>query len=297
MRSGALILVALWAAAPAHGATLDRVLDRIAGMGLSPLAAVVMNAAVNASRPGSGARLLAPGDIVVIGYTAEGGAVTARAGTDGLSVTDETAWGLAAGLGPGFYPVGSQLFALPPAGQLSLFAAAQDGRRLAEARDLALSRVDGSVTTVVRGLLLPELAPALLASVYDAPGTGVQIGGMVSTVLGAVNAGEIALALDARWDPTALTPKIDLAQAAIARGSGVVMSEAVTSRAFATSAEIGSTVAGSGVMMLNIASNAMALTGAVVTDVQGVTLAAQTMATTVLGAVNGGSISGCCGTR
>lgn len=294
MRRAAAFCAALVTALPADATTLARVLDRITGMGVSPLAAVVMNAAVNA--PPAGPRLLAPGDMVVIGYAPDGVPVTAVAGAAGLQVPDSLAAGMVTGLSAGLYPVGSQLYALPPAGQLSLFDAAQDGQRLAQARDLALSRVDGSISTILRGLILPDLAPTLLTVAYDAshgPDT-LQIDAITSTVLGAVNAGEIVLTVRAEWDMAAQLPRIDMALAGIARGADTALSEAMTTQATSLSARVAATPAaqGAGAMMLNLASNAMTVTGAVVQDVQGVSFGVQTTVTTVIGAVNGGRIGG-----
>ena len=294
MRRAAALFAALGMSVPADASTLARVLDQISGMGVSPLAAVMMNAAVNA--PATAARLLAPGDIVVIGYAADGRPMRAEAGAGGLLVPDVLAAGMTSGLAAGLYPVGSQLYALPPAGQLSLFDAAQDGRRLAQARDLALSRVDGTVTTILRGLILPDLAPTLLASAYQAPHgpDAMQIEEITSTVLGAVNAGEIVLNLQAEWDVGAQLPRIDLALAGIARGADTALSEAVTTRTSSLAARIAATPAaqGAGSMMLNLATNALTVTGAVVQDVQGVTYGVQSTVTTVIGAVNGGRIGG-----
>lgn len=299
LRIGPGFLILVLTLAPglrAEASALARVLGRIAEMGASPLAAVMMNVAETVPDAGMQARPLRPGDTVVIGYASDGEPVTATAGPLGVQVAPEMAARLATGLAAGLYPVGSALHSLPPAGQLSLMAQAADGRRLDLARELVLSRIDGSVTTIVKGLLLPDLAPAMLVTAQDGwAHIGVlDMGALTTTVLGTVNAGELATNIRAEWSPEALASRIDLALAAVDSGSALALDAAQggNAAAGAASSRVLGGVEDSRALLLNLSSNAMAVTGAVALRVDGASIAAAGVATTVLGAVNGGGIDG-----
>lgn len=291
-----LTLLSVWTGVPGHASTLAKVLGRIAEMGGSPLATVMMNVAETAAAPVDQLRTLRPADRVVIGYGPGGVPVLAAADALGLRVTPEAAAALQTGLAAGLYPLGSALHRLPPAGQLSLVAQAQDGRRLDLARELVLSRIDGSVTTLVQGLLLPDLAPALMVAAHqDGPGDALlRLGAIASTVLGTVNAGELVTHVQAGWSADALTPRIDLALAGVDTGASTGWQAAATTAATADalrSAVMGGQP-GARALVANLSSNAQAVTGAVRLRVDGVGIAASSAITTVLGAVNGGGIHG-----
>ena len=181
----------------AEASLLAEVLDRIARMGPSPLAAIMVNASVNAPAALTTPRHLAQGMRVIVGYAASGAPVEAVAGQDGLLITPETADNMRTGLAAGLYPIGSAVFSLPPAGQLSLYEADRDGLRLQRATEMALATVDGSITTIIDGLLLPDLAPlgTVARSVAATDPRALRIDQVTTTVLGAVNSGEIVSAI------------------------------------------------------------------------------------------------------
>lgn len=262
-------------------------------MGKSPLLSVMVNLAETIATPTLEDRRLFPGDRVILGYDASGNPVSATAGPTGLVVTPAIAGSMPNGLSAGLYPVGSALYALPPAGQLSLFAETSSGQRLERARDLALSRIDGTITNVIEGVILPDLVPATMVAVYDAQ-RGLNdmsfMGDMRTTVLGAVNTGEIVTQIIVRVQPEG---QIDMALAAINQGAGIALQEAQTRSASASALDLRQTGGNSDVqaLALNLAHSASEISGAVVNRVNGQSASIGQIVTTVLGAVNGGRVN------
>lgn len=291
-----LVLVATAAlAGPGNATILEEVLFRIDLMGTSPLSAIMVNLAENIATPLQTTRDLLAEDLVIVGYASDGTTVTVQAGADGLTVTPELAASMSSGLRAGLYPVGSQLFQLPPAGQLSLYEQSREGEALSQAQALLMSRVDGSITTVITGIVLPDLAPARLASVYDTRNEADRLGfqQISSTVLGAVNTGEILTNVSATWQADALTPQIGLRLAEVSLGANAHVSEAIIDTASASSlslVELGGSSTNPA-LVLNLASNGTAIDGHIRTIVQNQTILIGEIMTTTIGALNAGAVN------
>lgn len=292
---GLCVASACLSAGPGHASILEEVLFRIDLMGGSPLSAIMVNLAENLATPLQAPRGLHPHDLVVVGYDTNGMPVTAVSDPTGLVISSALAGSLTSGLEAGIYPVGSQLYHLPPAGQLSLYDQSRDGDQLAMAQALLMSRVDGSITTVISGILLPELAPARLASVYDAKGETdlLSLARINSTVLGAVNTGEILTNVTADWQTSALVPHIGLHLAEVSVGANAQVSEAIIGTAEASSLTLAAMGGGAQnpALVLNQATNGTAIVGRVQTLVQSQSAGVGEIITTVIGALNAGSVN------
>jgi len=234
-------------------------------------------------------RLLRPGDRVVIGYDTEGNPVTSVAGAGGLAVTSAQAAGLQSGLSAGLYPVGSQLYSVPPAARLSLYEAAADGQSLASARELLTTRIDGRVTNLIYSTVpedLAEVAAITRGARFAAMG---EIG---TAALGAVNAGDILTGLTAERVVGPIGVEIDLLKARIVEGQDASYHAAVTDTVFAMRAshrELGG-APDLPAVRLNIAANLMPVTAAVVNRTMGVAIKVNSITATAIGAVNGGLV-------
>lgn len=292
---GLCVASACFSAGAGHASILEEVLFRIDLMGGSPLSAIMVNLAENIASPMQAPRGLQPQDLVIVGYDAIGQPVTAVSEPTGLVISSALAGSLSSGLEAGIYPVGSQLYQLPPGGQLSLYDQSRDGEQLAMAQALLMSRVDGSITTVISGILLPELAPARLASVYDARGEAdlLNVARINSTVLGAVNTGEILTNVSAEWQTSALIPRIGLQLAEVSVGANARVAESVTGTADASSLTLAA-MGGSAqnpALVLNQATNGTAIVGRIHTLVQSQSASVGEIMTTVIGALNAGSVN------
>lgn len=279
----------------AEASLLSEVLDRIARMGPSPLATIMVNASVNALNPLQTPRKLAEGMRVIIGYDPLGRAVEAHAGPLGILVTAEASLGMQSGLAAGIYPVGSALFSLPPAGQLSLFEADLNGARLERATEAVLAAVDGSVTTIIDGHLMPDLAPvqALAGQIQQPDAQAVQLDRVTTTVLGAVNSGEIVSSIRVDQLVDTATIVVDLAEARIATGHSFITGQAVAGNAQAQAfkaSQIGGEENLSS-LLINLSMNASAISGTVVTEVRSQTTRVSSITTTVIGSINSGVVA------
>jgi hypothetical protein len=279
---------------PARASILEATLNRIQQMGKSPLLSVMINLAETIATPTSEDRRLRPGDSVILGYDNAGNPVSGIAGKQGVIVSSALAGSMPIGLAAGLYPVESALYALPPAGQLSLYNETGAGQALQTARDLALSRIDGTVTNVINGILLPDLVPATLVAVYDAQGgqDGLLIMQDIrTTVLGAVNAGEIVSQITVSLQPGGT---IDLALAGISQGADLAIQEAQSQATAAMSAHVSQIGGGPDVqaLALNLAHSASGISGEVMNHVNGKSVGISEIVTTVIGAVNGGRVNG-----
>lgn len=287
------LVVLLWASfAPAgHGSTLDRVLHLIDQMYSGPDSPFIMaNIAVTSPTLQERPRLLAPGDTVIIGYDIANGPVYATAGLSGLFVTPADAAKLTSGVAAGLYPPGSALYALPPAGQLSIHAETVAGTPLGLAQETVMAKIDGTVFNTILGVysgLAGEVQSAKVTPALNVVGT---IG---TTALGAVNSGEIVTHVRLVTDPLG---QIDLDQidpAALARGADMGRLVAVAGAAKAMSLDISpaGSMPNQTVMSLNLASNRMEISGRVRTIAMDTAIIVGQVTTTVLGAVNTGSVS------
>lgn len=247
------------------------------------------NIAENYAGIATAARVLTPGDKVVIGYDAGGTPVEAISGVNGISVTPLQANALQSGLAAGLYPAGSRLYALPPGAQLSLYEAAEDGRALAAAQELFASLIDGRITMLMYSTLPVELAE--IAVISEGLNFG-DFGAIASTALGAVNTGEIVTGV--RIEPIAgpIGFQVDLLKAQIAHGPNATIDAAVTDSLHAVSSrvlELGGSP-NSAVLALNYAGNTMTVTTAILNQVSGVSLKINSLVSTAIGAVNGGIV-------
>lgn len=275
----------------AGASTLARVLAALAANQLVSALSVSMNIAETLSTgPVQQARRLQPGDQVVIGYTPDGIEVRATADTFGVMVSGAQAESLGAGVPPGFYPVGSTLFRLPPGEQYSIFMRGRDGAQLSEARTLLESRIDASIATTLVRIIDKDMAE-IAGVALDIPAAST-LGLVSATALGAVNSGEIVTSVRARYDPDATRSMIDLAMAEVARGANVSvdLAQAGTSIAHATQEIAAGGNAQTAQLMANIASNRMQIVGSIETLVAGQSLAVERLVSTAIGAVNGGAV-------
>jgi hypothetical protein len=290
-----LVLAAICPAGAGQASILEDVLLRIEMMGSSPLSAVMVNLAENVAKPRHSYLSLQPADMVIVGYADDGSAVMVQAGEAGVTVSAELAQGMSSGLPAGLYPVGSQLYQLPPAGQLSLYEESREGEALAQARALLMSRIDGSITTVITGIRLPDLAPAQLATVYDIRHDSdlLALERINSTVLGAVNTGEVVTNVSAAWHTNELAPLIGVRLAEVSMGANADVSEAVSNTAGASSLALIQLGGSSEVsaLVLNQATNGLAIAGQIRTVVESQTVRIGETVTTAIGAVNAGAVN------
>ena len=111
------------------------------------------NIAENISNPTTRTRSLATGDRVIIGYDTTGTAVLGTADAFGVWVDRSQASALGSGVSAGLYPVGSAVYSLPPAGQLSIFDQSSSGGTLTPAQETVMTRIDGSITNVMTSVM------------------------------------------------------------------------------------------------------------------------------------------------
>ena len=271
--------------------TLERILVHLSNNPIVNAGAVMLNLAENG--PVQAAllpRSLEAGDSVILGYSPTGAPIHATAGALGLTVTDLQASSLGAGVPPGFYPVGSTLFQLPPGVQYSLYEADVSGTRLREARELVSARIDASVIHRIGRMIPSDLSE--IAAVALSEDALTTIGNIGTTALGAVNTGEIVTRVSVAYDPNATIAHIDLALAGIERGGNAsldIVNTATTSAVQFVEWQVGGT-AESATLMANIASNRMDVNGMILALLEQQSVRAGILVTTVLGAVNGGHI-------
>lgn len=280
---------------PAHASILGDVLFRIDQMGRSPLAAVMVNLAENIATPTLQERVLEPGQSAIIGYDAMGRAVEVMAGPAGVVVTSAMAQTLQTGLQAGLYPIGSQLYELPPAGQLSLFEQSRDGAQLAQAQALLMTRVDGRITNVITGVAFPDLAPAALTRVYQSNTDRdlLELAILDATTLGAVNSGQIVTNVAAEWQSGLASQQLSIELARISTGANILVENALTTDVQVVSLvaqQLGG-VGDSGALVLNQATNATEVVGRILNIVQDQQVSIGQLTTTTIGAINAGSVN------
>jgi hypothetical protein len=278
--------------ATANASILDRVLALL-DLAYPELKAsnISANIAENISNSTRQTRSLKVGDRVVIGYDMAGTAVLGTASTFGVLVDPMQASALGSGVSAGLYPVGSAIYALPPAGQLSIFEQSADGTLLELAQELVMTRIDGTITNVMTSFL-PALATDVTAFDARVAASYIEISTMGSTALGAVNAGEIVTYIQVMTRPDALGGNgFDLAQ--IGKGPNVAFDTALAGEVSALSYRISQMGGGlkESILALNIASNTTEVTGRVSNTVVGLSGRIDDIVSTAIGAVNGGKIS------
>lgn len=130
--------------------------------------------------------------------------------------------------------------------------------------------IDGSITNLITGVsaaTAQAVAGAGSATVFSMP--TVDLGNMTTTVLGAVNTGEITLGVNATVDE-----------------AGTATTRAIS----ASMTQIGGS-ADTGALVLNVAHNASAVNGSIQNTMTAVNGSVGSASTTALGAVNTGTIT------
>ncbi|MBI1218637.1 MAG: hypothetical protein GC186_08830 [Rhodobacteraceae bacterium] len=285
-------LAVLWAAPARAQSLLEDVLAELSSFGTSPIADILVNLALNAAPVLDAPRALQGGDAVVVGYTPEGTAITAVAGAAGLTVTGAQAAAEISGLPAGFYPVGSALYALPPAGQLSLFYQTATGASLAAAMQPVVARIDGSVSTLVSGLDPSRFGQdaSAFAAVPMRIGIGPSGQQLATTVLGAVNSGQVVTDVILNVVPDATGGTFNPASIATGGNSGYMA--AITGQTQAIVAQVTQLgVDRAPAAVINMAENMMGVDGHISTRISGVSAEVSQMVTTVIGAVNSGQVN------
>lgn len=284
---GALILSPIGAAA----SVLERVLELASALYPQIRAAnFSANIAENFGTLAVAQKTLGGGDRVIIGYDGLGAAVYAVAGPSGVLVTPaQTTTLISGGVSAGLYPLGSALYAIPPAGQLSIFNQTATGALLDQARTSYLTRIDGSITNIIGSIYPPEITQV---AAIEAGARSFDFGGIASTALGAVNAGEIVTKVQVVTGTDAMgLSSFDLAR--LSKGPNIVFDYAATDVTSAMVNRVAQMGGGAEASMLaiNLATNSTDVTGRVTNIVSGVNGAIVNIITTTLGAVNGGAIS------
>ncbi|MFO8127505.1 hypothetical protein [Yoonia sp.] len=221
------------------------------------------NIAENISNPTIQNRSLATGDRVIIGYDTSGTAVLGSADAFGVFVDPSQASALGSGVSAGLYPVGSALYSLPPAGQLSIFAQTSSGGPLTPAQETVMTRIDGTITNVLTSVT-PRLTSDVTAFNSGMFSSYIDVSTMGSTALGAVNAGEIITHIQVITGRDALgTNGIDLAH--LGRGPNTAFDYAQAGEISALTHRVRQMGGGvnESMLALNIASNATEVTGRV----------------------------------
>ena len=249
------------------------------------------NIAENISNPTIQNRSLATGDQVIIGYDTSGTAVLVTADAFGVWVEPSLASALGSGVSEGLYPVGSALYSLPPAGQLSIFAQTSSGGTLTPAQETVMTSIDGTITNVMSSVT-PRVTSDVTALNSGMFSSYIDVSTMGSTALGAVNAGEIVTHIQVLTGPDALgATGIDLAE--LAKGPNATFDYALAGDVSSLTHRISQMGGGlnESMLALNIASNSSEVTGRVSNIIVGLNASIGNIVTTTIGAVNGGKIS------
>lgn len=274
---------------------LQDVLAALGGLYGGPLVSMFGNGAFNAPQLTAVSVGLQAQDQVIIGYDPQQNPVYVTAGQTGLVVTPAQAASLQSGLAAGLYPPGSALYNLPPAGQLSLYDRAVDGVILARAEEMLMTRIDGHVSNIVTGMLFPDLAPTAIAAAQN-PAQLLELENLApkidSTVLGAVNTGTVVS--DIKVVVASVPDQLGgLGLSEIAIGANALAGLARTEDALAVQGgmrQLGGDLELASVSY-NMAMNAMDVNGRITNQITATTMRVGEIASTVLGAVNGGSIN------
>lgn len=246
------------------------------------------NIAENISNPTTRTRSLATGDRVIIGYDTTGTAVLGTADAFGVWVDLSQASALESGVSAGLYPVGSAIYSLPPAGQLSIFEQSSSGGTLTPAQETVMTRVDGTITNVMTSMR-PDLTSDVTAFNSGMVSSYIDMSTVGSTALGAVNAGELVTHIQVLTGPDALgATGFDLAL--LAKGPNATFDYALAGEISALTHRVRQMGGGvnESMLALNIASNTSEVTGRVSNIIVGLNGSIGNIVTTTLGAVNGG---------
>lgn len=174
--------------------------------------------------------------------------------------------------GAGFYTDGNggYYYLLPSVASNLSFDLAPGGTEAQTTVTTLSTTIDGSITNLISGVTAATaeaIAGATTATEFVLP--TVDLGDMTTTVLGAVNTGEIVLGVNSAVDEAGTT----------------------TTRAISAAvAQIGGS-ADTGALVLNVAHNASAVNGAIQNTMTAVNGSIGSASTTALGAVNTGTIT------
>jgi hypothetical protein len=275
----------------ASASILDRVLELIDAFYPKIRAAnFTANIAENSGSLRTTQKALGSGDRVVIGYDGLGTPVLAVSGTSGVLVTPAQAATLSSGgVSAGLYPVGSALYAIPPAGQLSIFNQTASATLLDQARTSYMTRIDGSITNIIGTMYPPEISHV---AALEAGAKFFDLGSIGGTALGAVNAGEIVTKVQVVAGPDALgLSGIDMAR--LSKGPNITFDFASTDITSVLSNQVGHLggSADASMMAINLATNSTVVTARVLNIISDVNGHVDSIVTTALGAVNSGSVS------
>lgn len=274
------------------GSILNRVLILLELMGYGDTQTVMANIAINIEPIRRQAeRRLRAGDTVVVGYTMSGAEIRATADLGGIIVTPAEAATMGKGLTAGAYPLGSALYALPPAAQLSLFEKDAQLKALDRLATNYWAGIDGSITNIL-DIRRPDLVAQIVAATAKRD-YALAISDIQSTAIGAVNASQIVINARSGASDAAYLKLSEISGGTIAQGMNATLHEAISATAHARSITQNATAAGekSTRAALNAASNAQSVSGAVVNIVKSQSLDIATIVATAIGAVNGSSIS------
>ena len=172
---------------------------------------------------------------------------------------------------------------------MSIFNQTATGALLDQARTSYLTRIDGSITNIIGSIYPPEITQV---AAIEAGARSYDFGGIASTALGAVNAGEIVTKVQVVTGTDAMgLSSFDLAR--LSKGPNIVFDYAATDVTSAMVNRVAQMGGGAEASMLaiNLATNSTDVTGRVTNIVSGVNGAVVSIITTTLGAVNGGAIS------
>lgn len=292
LASGAFGAALLLSGAARSETLLEQIIPLIQGIEAFSAGSTYANIAENApSGFMTSPRRLSAGDQVIVGYDGDGQPVLATVGQDGLSLTTEDTANHARGLPPGFYPIGSMLYQLEPGAQLSLYDNDMEGVALRMARELIFARVDGRIENYISASLPQGLAEVAAVQVnFDHV---LEIGEVASTVLGAVNTGQIVTHVMVEYRPDLEVPEFNLPSSSIMTGHSGQIAAAMATDVYAAQSihQAAGGSAEAAVLALNVASNVSEVTGAVITHIQGRSASIETLVTTAIGAVNGGVVN------
>lgn len=289
-------LLLMASSVPAQSSVLKDVLKFIDLMDAKPLEAMFGNIALNSAGISLQPKSLRDGDIVIVGYDRFSQPIQMVAGPNGLMITPEIATTASSSLSAGFYPTGSAIYTLPPAGQLSLFDESVDGQKLMLMREALLTRIDGSINFTNIGIIIPDLAPTFHVATYGNLTTSLvnipkrQLPTWETTVLGAVNSGEMVSHIDIILGELPDNfANLELGQIKVGPNKALVLANTSTILVTAQKTSILSD-ADRSKAILNMAANSMEVRGNVSTRVGGVMQGISRINTTVIGAVNSGKI-------
>lgn len=293
--SGAVLVLASLLVSPGRVSAqsiLEAVLAELLQLGNST-PSLLANLAVNGRDPGAVTPMLAPGDLVLIGYDRNGTPLYETVGLDSLVISSAVAAAESSGLPAGTYPLSMPLYTTPSGG-LAIYDATATGSALPPAI-LSLSRIDGSIRIVETNLRSQQYIAGSgpVETIWGALGQSSGEPAAVTTVIGAVNAGQLVTAVSVGLSSNATGSLRGIESATIAHGANSAYMAASAGRNEAVLSVVGQLgAAATPLAAANIASNLAIAEGAIHVQISRVSAHVGALVTTTIGAVNSGSISG-----